>query len=121
RRHRQPERPALDARVGAGTGRPRSRPARRPLSVDLGDADCVRAAPCSETRYRPTIRRLTGKSRHGENEGSDRGGDVAVLGAGPAGLTAAYVLARRGRSASVFEADAGVGRLATTVDVNGDR
>ena len=39
----------------------------------------------------------------------------AVLGGGPAGLTAGYVLARSGRPVVVFEADGQVGGLARTV------
>src|SRR5437764_2429755 len=46
---------------------------------------------------------------------------TAVLGAGPAGLTAAYVLARRGRPATVFEADGTVGGIAKTIEFNGYR
>ena len=46
---------------------------------------------------------------------------TAVLGAGPAGLTAAYVLALRGRPAQVFEADGVVGGIAKTVEVDGYR
>jgi protoporphyrinogen oxidase len=46
---------------------------------------------------------------------------IAVLGAGPAGLTAAYTLALRGRAAAVFEADGTVGGLAKTVEFDGYR
>lgn len=46
-------------------------------------------------------------------------GEIAVLGAGPAGLTAAHVLARRGRSGIVFEAQDSVGGIAKTVRRNG--
>jgi protoporphyrinogen oxidase len=46
---------------------------------------------------------------------------TAILGAGPAGLTAAYTLARRGVEAEVFEADAVVGGLARTVVHDGFR
>jgi protoporphyrinogen oxidase len=46
---------------------------------------------------------------------------TVVLGAGPAGLTAAYVLARSGRKGTVFEADGVVGGLAKTVKFNGYR
>jgi len=46
---------------------------------------------------------------------------VAVLGAGPAGLTAAYRLARRGVPVVVFEAGEEVGGLARTVVRNGYR
>jgi protoporphyrinogen oxidase len=46
---------------------------------------------------------------------------VAVLGAGPAGLTAAYRLAARGRPAVVFEATEALGGLAQTVVHEGYR
>jgi protoporphyrinogen oxidase len=46
---------------------------------------------------------------------------TAVLGAGPAGLTAAYVLARRGRPGVVFEAEGTVGGIAKTVVHDGYR
>jgi len=46
---------------------------------------------------------------------------TAVLGAGPAGLTAAYVLAKRGVPATVFEADGVVGGIAKTVEFKGYR
>src|SRR6266566_1484813 len=54
---------------------------------------------------------------------SDEGRSIgtAVLGAGPAGLTAAWVLARRGRPAEVFEADGIVGGIAKTVEFKGYR
>ena len=54
-------------------------------------------------------------SRHQSSVGT------AVLGAGPAGLTAAYVLANRGVSATVFEADGVVGGIAKTVEFSGYR
>src|SRR5918994_4208488 len=46
---------------------------------------------------------------------------VAVLGAGPAGLTAAYRLVERGLPVVVFEADDQVGGLARTVVRDGYR
>src|SRR5881394_3100919 len=46
---------------------------------------------------------------------------TAVLGGGPAGLTAAWVLARRDAPAVVFEADGDVGGIAKTVEFNGYR
>jgi protoporphyrinogen oxidase len=58
-------------------------------------------------------------------QGRLRDGDgtlgTAVLGAGPAGLTAAHVLALRGQPGAVFEADGTVGGLAKTVALNGYR
>ena len=44
-----------------------------------------------------------------------------VIGGGPAGLTAAYVLARRGRSPIVLEKDIQVGGIARTVEYKGFR
>jgi protoporphyrinogen oxidase len=46
---------------------------------------------------------------------------TAVLGAGPAGLTAAYVLSKRGGHGVVFEADVQVGGIAKTVEFKGYR
>jgi protoporphyrinogen oxidase/predicted dehydrogenase len=57
-------------------------------------------------------------------DGASQSGDsvgTAVLGAGPAGLTAAYVLARRARPAVIFEADGTVGGIAKTIEFNGYR
>jgi protoporphyrinogen oxidase len=48
-------------------------------------------------------------------------GPTLVLGAGPAGLTAAYVLGKAGRAATVLEADRQVGGLAKTVEIDGFR
>jgi protoporphyrinogen oxidase/predicted dehydrogenase len=46
---------------------------------------------------------------------------TAILGGGPAGLTAAYTLGRRGRPGVVFEADGQVGGIAKTIEFNGYR
>jgi protoporphyrinogen oxidase len=46
---------------------------------------------------------------------------VLVLGGGPAGLTAGYMLAKRGRPVTVFEAADQVGGLAMTVERDGYR
>lgn len=44
-----------------------------------------------------------------------------MVGGGPAGLTAAHVLALRGRSGTVIEAEGAVGGIAKTVEFNGFR
>ncbi len=46
---------------------------------------------------------------------------TAVLGGGPAGLTAAYVLGQRGEPGIVFEADGRVGGISKTVEQDGYR
>ncbi|HEX9530384.1 MAG TPA: FAD-dependent oxidoreductase, partial [Acidimicrobiales bacterium] len=46
---------------------------------------------------------------------------VVIIGAGPAGLTAAYCLARRGQTATVLEADRVVGGISRTVERDGWR
>ena len=46
---------------------------------------------------------------------------TAILGGGPAGLTAAYILGRRGRPGAVFEADGTVGGISKTIEFNGFR
>jgi protoporphyrinogen oxidase len=51
----------------------------------------------------------------------DEAPSFAVLGGGPAGLTGAYALGLRGRSAVVFEADYQVGGIAKTVEFEGYR
>jgi protoporphyrinogen oxidase len=52
---------------------------------------------------------------------ADSSNPVLVLGAGPAGLTAAYLLARRGVPVTVLEADEQVGGIAKTVVRDGYR
>src|SRR5205823_10907757 len=47
--------------------------------------------------------------------------DVVVIGAGPAGLTAAYKLGQRGQTCLVFESDDVVGGISRTVERNGWR
>ncbi|MGH9273283.1 MAG: NAD(P)/FAD-dependent oxidoreductase [Acidimicrobiales bacterium] len=48
-------------------------------------------------------------------------GDVVIIGAGPAGLTAAYELGKRGGTATVLESDDVVGGISRTVVADGFR
>ena len=47
--------------------------------------------------------------------------NVVVIGAGPAGLTAAYELGKRGETALVLESDSQVGGISRTVERDGWR
>jgi protoporphyrinogen oxidase len=49
------------------------------------------------------------------------GPHVVVIGAGPAGLTAAYALTKRGHAATVLEGDAIVGGISRTAERDGWR
>lgn len=51
----------------------------------------------------------------------DDADNVVIIGAGPAGLTAAYTLARLGRNCTVLEADDEVGGISRTVERDGWR
>jgi putative selenate reductase len=53
--------------------------------------------------------------QHPETRGAARNIKVAVIGAGPAGLSAAYFLAKMGFEADVFEAKAGLGGMVSGV------
>ncbi len=57
-------------------------------------------------------------SRPGDADPAD---DVVIIGAGPAGLTAAYQLAKAGRRSTVLEADSVVGGISRTVERDGWR
>ncbi|HEY3830656.1 MAG TPA: NAD(P)/FAD-dependent oxidoreductase [Acidimicrobiia bacterium] len=52
---------------------------------------------------------------------SGSGGGVVVIGAGPAGLTAAYQLSKAGVSATILESDTVVGGISRTVERDGWR
>jgi protoporphyrinogen oxidase len=45
--------------------------------------------------------------------------EIVIIGAGPAGLTAAFELAKEGRTCTVLEADSTVGGISRTVDRDG--
>ena len=129
---RQPGR--LTQRVG---GRP-AEAVRRPEgeetdgeAADDGDQGCVGRVQPSSHEAAFGLRRSAPLGPEGradafstlaplvKGEGESVG--TAVLGAGPAGLTAAYVLALRGRPGAVYEADGTVGGLAKTVEFDGYR
>ncbi len=55
------------------------------------------------------------------SEGASDGPEVVIIGAGPAGLTAAYELTKRGHTSSVLEADSVVGGISRTVERDGWR
>ena len=54
-------------------------------------------------------------------EPADDSNEVVIIGAGPAGLTAAYELARKGKTCTVLEADDTVGGISRTVERDGWR
>ena len=56
-----------------------------------------------------------------DQHGGATPGAVVIIGAGPAGLTAAYTLGQRGVTSTVLEADAVVGGISRTVERDGWR
>src|SRR3954469_6915232 len=82
----------------------RRRPARRATVV----AGSPRAGRCAHT----LAGQMPDTSAHKH---------VVVIGAGPAGLTAAYQLGKEGVAATVLEADAVVGGISRTVERDGYR
>jgi protoporphyrinogen oxidase/predicted dehydrogenase len=76
-----------------------------------------------ELQTRIGVAKLDDSPSEPPSPGVDDGAPVgtAILGGGPAGLTAAYVLARRERPGAVFEADGTVGGIAKTIEFNGYR
>ncbi len=88
--------------------------------VPVGLADAEGAVLLDETLHEQ-ITRFTHDEASDDTESDDGSIGTAILGAGPAGLTAAYVLARRGRPGAIFEADGSVGGIAKTIEFNGFR
>ena len=69
---------------------------------------------------RPRGRPLHPRLRHTRRRRPSRR-DVVIIGAGPAGLTAAYMLDKRGVAPTVLEADDIVGGISRTVERDGWR
>jgi len=67
----------------------------------------------------PTARASTPSSNGSPSEADDP--QVVIIGAGPAGLTAAYELGKKGLTATVLEADDTVGGISRTVERDGWR
>jgi protoporphyrinogen oxidase len=89
--------------------------ARRVLRRAAPREEVVDATPTVADELRERVRRP-------DSSAAERGSiGTAILGGGPAGLTAAYVLARREHPGAVFEADGSVGGIAKTVEFNGYR
>ena len=78
------------------------------------------AEPTAAVTLDQALRPTAPASVHPAAEDSSSIG-YAVLGAGPAGLTAAWTLASRGRQGTVFEAEGTVGGIAKTVEFEGYR
>src|SRR5438093_1580696 len=100
----------------------------------MGDRARSRLVPPSESLERGLRRRVGEVKRLELNASEPRpaapdGGDepdrtsigTAILGGGPAGLTAAYILGQGRRPGAVFEADGSVGGIAKTIEFNGYR
>src|SRR5262249_21010562 len=77
------------------------------------------AASVTPSRSREGRAVATDRTGPGDPAGEEPG--VSVVGAGPAGLTAAYVLARRGVPSTVLESDTVVGGISRTTSRDGWR
>jgi protoporphyrinogen oxidase len=69
----------------------------------------------------PEARAPASTTEVGDAPEQELAGNVVVIGAGPAGLTAAYELVRLGRTCTVLEADDQVGGISRTVEREGWR
>ena len=76
----------------------------------------------AETSADESARELAGELQAAASRSAAKElGETLVLGGGPAGLTAGYLLADAGRAVRVLEADEQVGGLARTVERDGYR
>ncbi|TML90117.1 MAG: NAD(P)/FAD-dependent oxidoreductase [Actinobacteria bacterium] len=67
----------------------------------------------------PSTNAVSTDSTHEDDEPSTH--DVVIIGAGPAGLTAAYELSKRGEASTVIEADTVVGGISRSAERDGWR
>src|SRR5215218_1124032 len=96
-------------------------------SLTHGGAPVPLLEPATDVVFDETLYARTRELTEGGSTELETAGDgsasigTAILGGGPAGLTAAYILGRRGRPGVVFEADGQVGGISKTVEFNGYR
>ncbi len=89
------------------------------VPVSLDDEPAAELALELTTRVGEVAHGIAGTEHLDERRDESIG--TAILGAGPAGLTAAYVHAGRDAPATVFEADGTVGGIAKTIEFGGYR
>ena len=112
----------------ADTGRGIFGPARARRYTDRPSGPARRHCPTrspSPAVSSPPVRRSLApdvhRRRHHRERRAGREPQVVIIGAGPAGLTAAYELAKRGVTCTVLEADDVVGGISRTVERDGWR
>lgn len=92
---------------------------RLPLYPDLTEDEQALVAKSLKTFFDARKRRQFTTSCDDEAVPSRNPDPVVIIGAGPAGLTAAYELGQHGTTCTVLEQDACVGGLSRTVDYKG--
>jgi predicted dehydrogenase/protoporphyrinogen oxidase len=90
----------------------------RPVSLGTAEERLSEALQVRVEELKPDERFAARAAAHSNGNGSL---GTAILGGGPAGLTAAYIIGRRGKPGAVFEADGTVGGIAKTIEFNGYR
>ena len=90
----------------------------RPVSLGTAEEPLNEALQVRVEELKPDVRFAARAAADSNGNGSL---GTAILGGGPAGLTAAYIIGRRGKPGAVFEADGTVGGIAKTIEFNGYR